>query len=65
VLASTIVAAAACAFGAALRAVFFFVVTLPNTGVSSSPTTDDVTNEAKATKTVINRERFSLGASLD
>src|SRR5947207_1389094 len=65
VLASTIVAAAACAFGAALRAVFFVVVTLPNTGVSSSATTDEVTNDANATKAVINRERFILGSSLD
>src|SRR6266511_4228854 len=65
VLASTVAAAAACAFGAALRAVFLFVVTLPNTGVSSCATTDDVTNNANATKAVITRERFILGSSLD
>src|SRR6267378_2555103 len=65
VLASTVAAAAACAFGPALRAVFFFVVTLPNAGASSSATTDDVTNNGKAIKAVINRQRFMLGSSLD
>src|SRR5262245_15575261 len=64
VLASTVLAAAACAFGAALRAVFLFVVTLPNTGVSSCATTDDVAKYAKATKAVINRQRFILKSSL-
>src|SRR3982074_2951708 len=65
VLASTVVAAAACAFGAALRAVFLVVVTLPNTGASSSATTDDVTNNGKATKAVINRECFIVRYFLD
>src|SRR5258706_5487885 len=65
VLASTVVAAAACGFGAALRAVFFFVVTLPNTGASSSATMDDVTNNGKAAKAVINSQRFILTSSLD
>src|SRR5260221_13207938 len=65
VLVSTVVAAAACAFGATLTAVFVFVVTLPNTGVSSSATTDDVTNNGKANTAVINGKRFILGSSLD
>src|ERR1700730_15955789 len=65
VLAFTVVAAAACAFGATLMAVFLFVVTWPNTGVSSSATAVDVTNTGDATKAMINRRRFILSSFLD
>ena len=48
VLAASVIAAADGAFGAVLRAVFFVVVTLPETGVSSWALTDGATNSAKA-----------------
>jgi hypothetical protein len=65
VLAFTAVAAADCGFGAILMAVFRVVATWPNTGVSSSAITGDVTHNGNANKAMINGRCVMVKPPLD